>query len=70
MVNGEIYNHLDLRAACSSYRFQRKVDSEVVLALHAQRLQLARRQRPIMLRGFAVLTGCTLSRFGMLLRVT
>ena len=36
VVNGEIYNHLDLRAACSSYRFQRKVDSEVVLALHAQ----------------------------------
>ncbi|MGB0152160.1 MAG: asparagine synthase (glutamine-hydrolyzing) [Candidatus Poseidoniaceae archaeon] len=36
VVNGEIYNHLDLRAACSTYRFQRKVDSEVVLALHAQ----------------------------------
>lgn len=36
VVNGEIYNHLDLRASCSTYRFTRKVDSEVVLALHAQ----------------------------------
>ena len=36
VVNGEIYNHLALRASCSTYRFTRKVDSEVVLALHAQ----------------------------------
>ena len=36
VVNGEIYNHRDLREACSGYRFQRKVDSEVVLALHQQ----------------------------------
>jgi len=35
VVNGEIYNHLDLRASCPSYRFQHRVDSEVVLALHA-----------------------------------
>ena len=36
VVNGEIYNHLALRESCSTYRFTRKVDSEVVLALHAQ----------------------------------
>ncbi len=35
VVNGEIYNHLDLRASCPSYRFQHRVDSEVVVALHA-----------------------------------
>ncbi len=36
VVNGEIYNHLELRKERSTYRFQRRVDSEVILALHAQ----------------------------------
>jgi asparagine synthase (glutamine-hydrolysing) len=35
VVNGEIYNHLLLRDECSTYRFQHRVDSEAVLALHA-----------------------------------
>ncbi|TBR06777.1 MAG: asparagine synthase B, partial [Lysobacter sp.] len=34
-VNGEIYNHRELRATCSGYAFQSGSDCEVINALHA-----------------------------------
>ena len=35
-VNGEIYNHLDIRASFSGYAFQTGSDCEVILALYRQ----------------------------------
>jgi len=35
-VNGEIYNHRELRAACPDYAFQTGSDCEVILALYRQ----------------------------------
>src|SRR5690606_31225672 len=36
-VNGEIYNHQQLRGELSNYSFSTQVDSEVILALYAQK---------------------------------
>jgi asparagine synthase (glutamine-hydrolysing) len=35
-VNGEIYNHLDIRASFPDYAFQTGSDCEVILALYRQ----------------------------------
>lgn len=35
-VNGEIYNHRELRKSCSDYEFQTNSDCEVILALYRQ----------------------------------
>ena len=34
VINGEIYNHKELKAECTPYQFQTQSDSEVVLALY------------------------------------
>jgi asparagine synthase (glutamine-hydrolysing) len=36
-VNGEIYNHEDLRAQCTEYHFQTHSDCEVILALYEKK---------------------------------
>jgi len=36
-VNGEIYNHEDLRGQCQDYRFQTHSDCEVILALYEKK---------------------------------
>ena len=43
-VNGEIYNHLDIRASFPDYAFQTGSDCEVILALYRQWKEAARSQ--------------------------